>query len=625
MSVLLRHLKEIEAAREELRKPSFVTQLFAGEPDLGLLIPFPTQDPVDKKIGDEYCARIAAFLRDHVEPQEIERTGKIPPEVIGGLKELGAFGMTIPREYGGLGLSQTNYDRVLTLVASYCNIVALLLSVHQSIGAPRPLLQFGSEEQKRKWLPRLAKGAISAFALTEPQIGSDPANMQTTAVLSPDGTHYIINGEKLWCTNSLIAEIIVLTAKVDGKVTAFIVEMDTPGIEILHRCSFMGCRGIENGWLRFRNVRVPAENVIGEVGKGLRIALSALNVGRISVAAICLGMAKQVYPYAVEWACQRKTFGKPIGEHELNTHKIAWMAADIFAMDALIHLVAGLVDHGILDFRVEAAITKLICSERLWNIVDTAMQLRGGRGYETADSLAARGEPAIPVEQIFRDARLDLIGEGASEILKLFIAREVWDPHIKRAAPILAPGDGSAAHDLVQRGIHLARLAQEAGKLGVYYARWYAKQLVPDGDLGPAVEEAIRDPDLRDQLRYVKRTSKRLARLILRLMARYTSGLEARQGIVARLADIGIDLFTMTAVCSYTQTSPGSHRLALQVCADARGRIEERFRALAAHRDEETTALGRAVLRGAFPWLLEGTLAAEPAPPSHPSLTPCAE
>jgi alkylation response protein AidB-like acyl-CoA dehydrogenase len=635
----LQHVREIEAAREETRKPSFMTQLFAGEPDFSLLVPFPEQDPADRQVGDKFLAQLAFFLRERVDPREIERSGVIPRAVIDGLADLGALSMTIPKEYGGIGLSQTNYDRALTLVASHCNILALLLSVHQSIGVPRPLLLFGTEEQRRKWLPRLARGAVSAFALTEPQIGSDPANMQATASLSDDGTYYLINGEKLWCTNSLIAEIIILTAKVNGRVTAFVVEMDSPGVDILHRCSFMGCRGIENGWVRFRDVRVPAENVVGGVGKGLRVALTALNYGRVSVAAICLGMAQQVFPPTVDWARRRLAFGKPIGEHELNTQKLARMAGDLLAMRALIELVAGMVDRGRADFRVEAAITKLVCSERLWNVVDTAMQIRGGRGYETADSLAARGEEAIPIEQIFRDARLYLIGEGASEILKLFIAREVWDPHLKQAAPFfdaleaarehlpslppafragtgaagtgesaVSPPKGGGRDDGDAPAAPYVRAAAEAGRLGAHYSRWYAERLLPDGRLGD-VAARVADPDLRAELQYVRRTSRRLARVILQQMARYRTGLEERQAVVARLADVGIDLFTIAAVCSYADGKPESVPLARQVAADARERIEERFRAISTSHDDLTRSVGHATLDGGYNWLTEGSLA----------------
>jgi hypothetical protein len=594
---LLESVREVEAAREEMREPSFMAGLFAGEPDFGLLLPFPGQDSEDRRIGDDYCARVASVLRERVDPEEIERSGTIPTSAIQALKEVGAFGMVIPPEYGGLGLSQTNYNRVLALVASHCNILALLLSVHQSIGVARPLLMFGSEEQKRRWLPRLARGAISAFGLTEPQIGSDPANMATTAARQADGS-YLVNGEKLWTTNGPIAEVMVLTAKVDGKVTAFLLELDTPGIEVLHRCDFMGCRGIENGWLRFRDVRVPAENLLGREGRGLRIALSLLNVGRVSVAAICLGMMRQILPPTIAWANERWAFGKPIGRHELNAHKLARMAADVFASEAVVWLASALEDRGGSDYRVEAAAAKLFASERLWSVVDGAMQIRGGRGYEKAWSQAARGEEPFPVEQLFRDARLYLIGEGASEILKLFIAREVWDPHLKRAAPFFAAGG--------------AEKVQEAGRLARFYAGWYARRVVPPRD--QAHPEDALPRFAREQLGYVRRTSRRLARVGLRLMAWHREGLEERQGLVARLAEIGVELFVISACAGYAMARPGAEELAGQVFRDARRRVEDAFAGLADNDDRAVRLVGEQVLAGGFAGVLGGSLMEGPHP-----------
>lgn len=593
MSTLLESVKTVEAAREEAKAPSFLTSLFAGEPDFSLVLPFPHQSDEDRRIGDQFCARVEQFLRRNVDPEQIERDGKIPRSVIEGLAELGAFGMVIPPEYGGLGFSQVNYDRVLTLVASYCNILALVLSVHQSIGVARPIMVFGTDEQKRRWLPRLAKGALSAFGLTEPQIGSDPANMRTTAERQPDGS-YLINGEKLWTTNGPIAEVMVLTAKVDGKVTAFIVETDAPGVEVLHRCEFMGCRGIENGWLRFTDVRVPPENLLGQVGKGLRIALTLLNVGRVSVAAICLGMAKQLLGPTIAWANERQAFGKPIGQHELITHRVGRMAADLFAMEALTELVAGMVDHGGSDFRAEAAAAKLVCSERLWSVCDAAVQIHGGRGYETAASRRARGErDAAPVEQVFRDARLYLIGEGASEILKLFIAREVWDPHLKRAAPFF---ESQGAEKM-----------SEAGRLARFYAGWYAERLLPKRNGQAPMPMA--DTRTQRYLDYVSGTSRRLARVGFELMVRHRAGLEQRQAQVARLATIGVELFTIAAAAAYAARRPGSSRLAEQVFRDGRRTIEACFHDIRDNDDGAATRLGREALGGAYGWLGDGAVA----------------
>jgi alkylation response protein AidB-like acyl-CoA dehydrogenase len=584
MSRFLEATRAIDAARVAMRQPSFIGQLFAGEPDFALLRPFPEQPSADRAVGDQFCARVERFLRERVDPLQIEREAKIPAHLFDEAAEIGLFGMTIPVEYGGLGFSQTNYDRVLTLVASYCNIFALVLSVHQSIGVARPIMLFGTPEQKREWLPRLARGELSAFALTEPQIGSDPANMATTARL--EGDEYVIDGEKLWCTNSPIAKVIILTAKVEGKITAFIVEMDRPGVEVRQRCEFMGCRGIENGWVTFSGVRVPRQNVLGEVGRGLRIALTLLNVGRVSVASICLGMAKQMLEPTISWANQRQAFGKPIGQHELNTHKIARMAADVFAMESVTELVAGVIDRGRADYRMEAATAKLFCSERLWSVVDTAVQIRGGRGYERADSLAARGEEPAPVEQVFRDARLYLIGEGASEILKLFIAREALDPHIGRAAALLEA-------DLVGK-------VREVGRLARFYSEWYARRLLPEKRSEPAAEPP--------HLRYVRATSRRLARVVFQQMARYNLSLERRQAIVARLATIAVELFVIAAVASRAEAKPEAARLAEQAIRDARSRIEDCFRGLARNDDGRTTGLGLDVLKGEYGWLADGSV-----------------
>jgi hypothetical protein len=416
--------------------------------------------------------------------------------------------------------------------------------------------------------------------------------MRTTAERQPDGS-YLVNGEKLWTTNGPIAEVMVLTAKVDGKVTAFVLETDTPGVEVLHRCEFMGCRGIENGWLRFTDVRIPPENLLGPVGKGLRIALTLLNVGRVSVAAICLGMAKQLLAPTIAWANEREAFGKPIGQHELITHRVGRMAADLFAMEALTELVAGMVDDGRTDFRAEAAAAKLVCSERLWSVCDAAVQIHGGRGYETAASRRARGERDVaPVEQVFRDARLYLIGEGSSEILKLFIAREVWDPHLKRAAPFFE----SQGTDKLN----------EAGKLAKFYAGWYADRLLPKRNVHAPMPMA--DARTQRYVDYVRGTSRRLARVGLELMVRHRAGLEQRQAQVARLATIGVELFTIAAVAAYAPRRPGSARLAEQVFRDGRRTIEACFDALRDNDDGATTRVGREALGGAYDWLSDGSV-----------------
>jgi hypothetical protein len=368
--------------------------------------------------------------------------------------------------------------------------------------------------------------------------------------------------------------------------------MKTPGIEVLRRCEFMGNRGIENAWMRLDNVRVPAENVLGEAGRGLRVALTTLNAGRISLSALCLGMAQQLFAPAVRWAGERRTFGKPIGEHELITHKLARMAADVNAMQAVTWLVSGIIDRAHSDFRVESAAAKLFTSERLWSIADTAMQIRGGRAYETADSLRARGEDAPPSEQLMRDARLYLIGEGASEILTLYIAREVMDTHLKRAGRFL---DSSGVEKV-----------GEAARLGRYYAPWYARQVFSRHRQHVPAEG---DAQTREHLRYVQETSRRLARAQFETMLRYQASLETRQGLVARLSTIGVDLFVITASALYAPHAPNGRRLAAQVLADAVRRIDAAFHGLRDNDDESTTALGRSVLAGNYAWLTHGAMA----------------
>ncbi|MCC7195413.1 MAG: acyl-CoA dehydrogenase family protein [Gemmatimonadaceae bacterium] len=600
-----------EAAREtEWTRPSFVAGLFMGRFDASIVAPFPDEDPAEAARAKPFLDAFRAFLAQY-DADEVDRVGRISDANIQRLREIGALGMKVPREYGGLGLSMHAYTEAMSLAAARCGNLVALLSASQSIGVPQPLALAGTEEQKRRYFPRIAKGAITAFALTEPDVGSDPANMRTTATLADDGKSWIINGEKLWCTNGTRCELMVVMARtpdriVGGKprrqITAFIVEADSPGIEVLHHCRFMGLKALENGWIRFTDVRVPAENVLWGEGKGLKLALTTLNTGRLTIPAGVAGASKAILRWVRDWAVERVQWGQPVGKHDAVAQKIARMAADTFALDAVSSLTTGLHERG-ADIRLEAAIAKMWNTENGWRIVDDALQIRGGRGYETADSLRARGEPPIPIERMMRDARINLIFEGSSEIMRLFIAREAVDHHFSMAFPIVAPDS-----TLKQRLSALFRAAP-------FYAMWYPSLWVP----------VLRKPPgfgpLAHHARYVARAAKRLGRALFHAMLRFGPGLEKRQMVLFRAVDIGAELYAMTAACAKAASmaasgGPGSTadaaaasgavELADAFCRQARGRIEALFDALSGAHDIAMYRLAQRVLAGEHAWLEHG-------------------
>src|SRR5687767_12191648 len=535
-----------EAAREtEWKLPSFGKEMYLGNLRLDLIHPQPKLDKTAVEKGEKFLAELREVLEREVDPLQIERDAKMPDNVIDALKSIGAMGMKVPEEYGGLGLSQVYYNRALALAGAAHSSLSTLLSAHQSIGVSQPLMSFGSEEQKQKWLPLVAKDHISAFLLTEPDVGSDPARVGTTAVPTEDGKGYRINGRKLWATNGAIADIVVVMAKVPkseghrGGISAFVLDYTTEGVTVENRNAFMGLRGIENSVTLLEDVFVPKENLIGKEGQGLKIALSTLNTGRLALPAICVGVSKWSTKVAREWAAERVQWGQPVGKHDAVAQKVAFIAATAFGLEAMLDVSSRLADNKKSDIRIEAAIAKLYASEMGWKVVDELMQVRGGRGYETADSLAPRGERAIPVEQAMRDMRINRIFEGSTEIMHLLIAREAVDQHLAVAGDILE-GDGG-----------LAEKAKSAVASARFYAKWLPGLAVGEGQRPGAFSEF---GSLAAHLRYVERSARKLGRTTFYAMGRHQAGLERRQAVLGRIVDIGAELFAISAACVYAQT-----------------------------------------------------------------------
>jgi alkylation response protein AidB-like acyl-CoA dehydrogenase len=586
-----------DAREKEWESPSFVRKMFEGNYRLDLVHPFPEVDPAEVERARPFMEALETFLRDKVDSDRIDREGKIPADVIDGLRALGAFGIKIPVEYGGLGLSQTSYTHAIGMVTSVDGNLTALLSAHQSIGLPQPLKLFGTPAQKQAYFPRLAKGAISAFALTESNVGSDPAGVTTHAELSADGTHYVLNGEKLWCTNGTVAELFVVMARTGKRITAFIVEADFPGVEVVQRLHFMGLKALENGIIRFTDVRVPVENVLWGEGKGLKLALVTLNTGRLTLPASCQTAGKRCLEISRRWAAERVQWGAAIGKHDAIANKLGKMAAEVFAMEAVSDLASGMADRGGYDIRLEAAMAKMWNTETSWHMVDDTLQIKGGRGYETADSLRGRGERPDPVERMMRDMRINLIFEGSSEIMRLFIAREAVDTHLK------------VAGDLIDPKVTMPGKLRALLKAGAFYAWWYPTRWLGWGrwprfsEFGP----------LATHLRFAERKSRKLSRTLFHCMVRFGPKLEKKQMVLARLVEIGAELLAMTAVCARAQkelkanpANRGPVELADLFCRQARRRVHDKFEDVFFNDDARTYRVAQRVLKGAHAWLERG-------------------
>ena len=589
-----------ESAREQSwHGSSFIKELFLGRLPLGLLHPFPGEESV-RPIFTAFYSDLERFLREVVDPVEIDSTGTYPPRVLKGLAALGAFGMKIPTEYGGLGFTHAEYVKVMTLVGSRDRNVAALLSAHQSIGVPQPVKLFGSDELKEEYLPRCARGAISAFALTEPAVGCDPGTLQTHARLSADGKSWVLNGQKLWCTNGTLAELLVVMARdpATERINAFVVETNWPGVKVEHRCHFMGLKALANAEISFRDVRIPRKNLIGEEGQGLKIALVTLNTGRLTLPAATAGGAKYALEVARKWSQARVQWGKPIGRHEAVAHQISDLATHAFAMESVAELLGHLADREGTDIRLEAAAAKEWNTVAHWKLTDQLLQIRGGRGYETEVSLAARGEPPVAVERLLRDARINLIFEGSSEIMHLFMAREAVDKHLQVAGALVDPRAST--------GTRLKALP----RIAAFYGWWY-----PTRWLGWTLWPRYREfGELSGHLRFVARASAKLARALFHGMVRYGAKLERKQAFLFRAVDIGMELFALCATISratwmkahHKEGAAGAIELADVFASQTRRKVNALFKALWANDDDARTRVAREVMAGKHRWLEHG-------------------
>lgn len=594
-----------EAREQDWTKPSFGKGLYMGDLDISLIYPQPKLDPTDVERGEAFLAKLRTFLEEKVDPLQIEADAKIPDEVIEGLKEIGAFGMKTKPEYGGLGLTWSYYLKALAVCAAWSGSLVALLSAHQSIGLGEPLRIAGSEAQKKEWLPKLAKTHVSAFLLTEPDVGSDPARVQTTAIPTEDGSGYIINGRKLWATNGAIADVVVVMAKVPkseghrGGVSAFILPYDSEGVTVETRNAFMGLRGIENSQTKLKDVFVPADALIGREGDGLRIAIQTLNTGRLALPAGCLGSAKWATKQAREFATERIQWGKAVGKHDAVAQKVAFIAASTFGLEAVLDVSARLADDNKNDIRIEAAIAKLYGSEIGWTIADELIQIRGGRGFETAASLKARGERPVPTEQALRDSRINRIFEGSTEIMHLIIAREAVDEHLK------------VAGDAINVKAPIADRAKGGLNAAKFYAGYAPKLVVGEGNDPRSFAEFGANAK---HLRWAERASRKLARSTVYAIGRYQAKLEQKQSVLGRIVDIGAEIFAVSAAVVYAKTleseqparATEARELANAFALQARARAEALFEELFDNVDDENYAFAQKVLAGEYGLLEDG-------------------
>ncbi|HXK61687.1 MAG TPA: acyl-CoA dehydrogenase family protein [Acidobacteriota bacterium] len=503
---------------------SFAKLLYFGIFDASRVFPYPAPSSDEAERTEELVRNLDCFLQSEVDPDWIDRNATIPDRVIAGLGKLGLMGLTIPKEYGGLGMSQYAYCRAMERVAARCGSTALMINAHQSIGL-KALVLYGTEEQKARWLPPLARGEqLAAFSLTEPNAGSDVASIETEAVYDPARKLYRITGRKQWTTNGAIAGVLTVMAKTTvqtasgsaKKVTAFLVTPDMPGFRVLNPAlEKVGMRGTKTANLAFEGLEVPASHILGPPGQGLRICLTVLDFGRTTFGATCTGASKFLLRQAVEYSRRRRQFGRPLASFALVKQKIANMAALVYAMESMTYLTAGMIDANAEDFMLEAAILKVFASDALWSIVYDTMQIFGGRSFFTD----------LPYERMMRDARLNMIGEGSNEVMRAFIgAAGMRDPGVQLEQVLKA-----TRHPLANASFLWGFGRQNLARLRT--------PVVP-----------VRSRLLKPEARMLAARVRRFGISVVRVLAKYQEEVVERQMILDRIASSAMALYGATAV-----------------------------------------------------------------------------
>lgn len=568
--------KQVEELLADADKLGFAKSLFFGKFRGDLLFPYPTLPADQQQASDEALAKVKAFAESSIDAVKIDREARIPDEVVRGLGSLGVLGMTLPKSVGGLGFNQQQYVKLMELLGGHCASTAVFVNAHQSIGC-RALVLFGTEEQQKRWLPGLIDGSkLAAFALTEPEAGSDAGGVRTTATPTEDGSAYLINGLKHYITNGGIADVLTVMARTptpDGKskVTAFLVTPDMPGFEVIEaRAEKCGIRGTATGKMKFTNVRVPAENVLGKVGRGLQAALTVLNYGRVTFGATCTGHAKECLRAMTSHAKSRVQFEQPLAEFQLVQKKIAFAASHTFAMEAMTTECAAFIDRGADDYMLETAMLKVFATEHLWTIVNDAIQIWGGKGYFCDQ----------PLERWMRDARINTIGEGANEVLKAFVA----------VVGCRAPGEylKSLRDDLLAGKWSLGKLFGGVGAGAKLVAPWLAS--TPHV---PATKPEYFD-DARTLAGLVKQFGTTLPHVFLKLKDEAT--FVQAQLIHERIADIAMDLYAAACVLSRLDSLPSNDDAGKYFLKLAYRRIQASFAGLESNDDVECLAAAKAAL-----------------------------